>query len=197
MKEFPNNKTSNFSVNLPKMIALDGEFEVAVVEAIYTNTIENVTKNNNRLIYQYKTLKKNKQSVLTKEISFELEIGHYKKLDDILQAINQKVSNYTENTVDELFSISMNGKLACDDEQRDKLISKLNIEATKIDRDAVIVPHRLFFENSLSVIFGFNPYTHNLIKDSSAIHLPSIKFGISGEILIYINIIEPIIFGHK
>lgn len=199
LADYPNNKTSNFTVNLPSMISLESDYEVSIVEILYPHSIENITEGNNRLVYQYKLINKNKK-VLTKEISFDLEIGHYKTLEDILRTLNEKISHYlkTIDAANEVFFISQNGKINLKEIERDNFITKINENlSSKLERDLIILPHRLYFENALALILGFDPFTHNLIKQNCSIHHPSIKFGISGEILIYTNLTEPIIFGHK
>lgn len=49
---FNENKTSSFIVDLPKEVKLEGDWKVAVSEIQYQNTINNVTKRNNRVSFE-------------------------------------------------------------------------------------------------------------------------------------------------
>ena len=78
---FPDNKATHFKVKLAKPVHLQGSWEVALVEVHYPNTWQNVDA------------KSNKFSFTTPYNTFEgeLPVGHYKEVDDILDALRDEM----------------------------------------------------------------------------------------------------------
>ncbi len=200
LKDYPENKTSTFTVNLPKSIMLNGSWEMALVEFSYPHTIENVTRHNNKLIYEYKKIEGDGVAHVQK-FSIEIPIGHYRSVAEIVNTLNFTIS--THNVLKEivnnkdLFKISkINGKIECDSIICDSIVKHINQRERDFKSDILIAPHRLYLEGFLAVLLGFNPFEHNLLEKNIGEHLPNEKLGISSKMLIYCDIIEPQVIGH-
>lgn len=92
--EYPENKTSSFTVNLPQQIGLEGDWMVAVSEVLYQHTIENVTKNNNALVLHYDQHENiGPQLINTTKVvkRFEIPVGLYANIEDVITAMNKVI----------------------------------------------------------------------------------------------------------
>src|SRR3569832_2027612 len=83
------NSMSNFETLLPNHIKLDGNWEVGLAEIIYTNTWNNVSKNQNK-IYFY-----NKTEFVTKVV--EIPAKRYQTIQELITSINQVIPNDLAN----------------------------------------------------------------------------------------------------
>jgi hypothetical protein len=87
MDFFPDNKTGNFTVQLPKPMILEGQWKMALTECHYQYNFLNVSKNN-----------KSTQFVKDKQY-YECEIpeGYYAKIEDIIEKLNEVMVPYVPN----------------------------------------------------------------------------------------------------
>lgn len=104
MDYYPGNKTSSFTVQLPRYIRLDGDWEVGVVEVQYPYTFINVRDGENKFTVllnietvEYKKAVKEKKTlpkVRYTEKSFDGSIkeGFYRSMVDILDSINSVIA---------------------------------------------------------------------------------------------------------
>lgn len=198
MKEYENNRTSAFSVNLAKPLTLSGgSWEIGLAEVIYPMTIENVTKDNNNFIYEFKKISKNNApEILSTTVSIPL--GHYSDISDIINILNHNIKLSAPDILEDMFSIlPLTKKIKCNKQARDLYVTKVNDINGNWGEENMIIPRRLYLQPSLALMFGLNPYTHDFLKVLESEHLPSIKFGFPSEILLYIDIVTPILFGNR
>jgi hypothetical protein len=89
MNYYHENKTSNFSVKLPKTLTLDGKWVVAVTEIHYQNTFLNVSEGSNSISYRRHSKKKKFTSVTDDTLEHcSIQTRDYNSIQDILNAIN-------------------------------------------------------------------------------------------------------------
>jgi hypothetical protein len=131
---FPDNKTTNFTLQLHQRIVLSDQYEVGIVEFHYPQTYLNVNANN--IIY-YRKIKHNIKKYkiphgyylitdIIKKINKHPEIGNFLKLkfennrvesipyNNVTYATNESVINMTEPRDHklEIDHVSLSGKLA-------------------------------------------------------------------------------------
>lgn len=197
LKEYEDNKTSTFTVALPKSITLDGSWEVCLVECHYPHTIYNATENNNRLIYTFKKISETTMN-FDLELAIEIPIGHYCSVEDVLRALNHSVEKYTIGTSVNVFSVSKDsGKVQCNKDSMDMVLNHINDKYGARLQDITIMPKRVHLEGTLAVLLGFNPFENNLLIESEGENVPNTRFGISSKLLFYCDIIEPQVIGHR
>lgn len=86
--DFPENKTSDFTVNLPKHITLDGAWEVALAELIYPQTIQNVSRGNDSVIIKFEFIITKFRHTFTKRMS--IRPGYYNTIGELVDAVNDQ-----------------------------------------------------------------------------------------------------------
>lgn len=89
---FPANRTSHFSVQLPRTINLTGEWNVALAELQYPNNIYNVSENNNSIIIVGRHRYENEIGSLAwleEKREMKLKVGSYSSLKCIFKTINK------------------------------------------------------------------------------------------------------------
>lgn len=203
LKENPDNKTSSFTVSLPKSIQLHGSWEMALVEFQYPHTIQNVTKNNNKLVYQFKK-KFGHEDFKMYTFSIEVPIGHYANINDLLVILNHKIESCADvkGISKKMFELNtITGRVECNASQRNDLITQIDIlnyyRHQEKGPKAEIISHRLYLEGTLAIMLGFDPFEHNLLLNTTGENLPNTKLGISSKMILYCDIIEPQFIGHK
>lgn len=200
LRDYPDNRTSTFTVSLPKTISLQGEWEMALSEFHYPHTIQNVTKDNNKFIYQYKKMTHNDSAFRIFNVSVEIPIGHYRTVDDVIKVLNYAIEHHKDvrGVAKDMFSISsITGKVECNTAVRDAFVKHVDTRQGGNSSDIMISPHRLYLEGTLAIMMGFNPYENNLLVENLGEHLPNAKLGISSKIMLYCDIIEPQYIGHR
>lgn len=88
--DFPENKTSDFTVDLPKHIALDGAWEVALAELIYPQTIQNVSRGNDAVIIKFEFIIAKYRYTFTKRVT--IRAGYYNTIGELVDAVNDQFS---------------------------------------------------------------------------------------------------------
>lgn len=110
MTYYPQNKSSSFTVQLPRYMFLDGEWEVAMTEIQYPYTFLNVPEDDASfelttiLIdeeffkwYNDRNIKdRNKLSLQTKTHKLEILPGFYTSVKDIIQSLNKVINDTTQ-----------------------------------------------------------------------------------------------------
>lgn len=99
--DYPENKTAEFTVNLPTHIALEGDWEVALTELMYPQTIQNVSAGNNSIIVKFEF------NIMQYKYTFKrrvmINLGYYNSINELVDAINEK---YTEDVGGDLLEFN-------------------------------------------------------------------------------------------
>lgn len=171
---YPNNSTSNFTVQLPKKIELNDEWRVGLAEIHYNYNFFNITENNNNFIIT-------EISHHTQFTKHGIKTGFYSDVDDILQLIQQE----TEKKFGKWIEYD---------------IWKKQIIITKTDEIKSLMEKgsdfKIEFEGRLAMQLGFPPNT-NVLDYTTPPYTCCINFGIPDQIFIYSDIIEPQFIGDK
>lgn len=201
LKDKPDNRTSSFTVVLPRTISLQGSWEMALVEIAYPHTIQNVTKDNNKLVYEYKIMVGNEcKKIETTEI--EIAIGHYPSVGNVINVINKAIDTFFNRTQTLMFNVDvLTAKVQCDAKIRDEFTKQADIITNYKHAgqrpEIAVLPHRLFFQGTLAVLLGFNPFEHDLLKNTIGENLANTKLAISSKLLLYCDLIAPQFIGHR
>lgn len=162
MTYFPLNTTANFCTQLPKIIHLDGEWEVALTELQFPCSLTTVNEGEN-IIYVKSNIASG-EYVMKKT---KIEAGNYTKLEDLVTALNanslliNKVV-FTMNRTSQKIGIAI----------QDKSMIELKMSA------------------KLCLQLGFPPDT-NLCDVRESRHPANVLLGLPFQLMIYCDIIEP------
>lgn len=185
MDYYKDNKTSNFTVQLPKTLTLDGKWKVALAEIYYQNTFHNVSEGSNLIGFRFKSTSKSFE-MFDREClqKFSIKINTYKNIEELLYAINWTFMGFiSKNTnVDDTNSL-----LKYNERSGKVLVTEV---AKKVFSD-------IYFNNRLAVILGFNPDQNAVNEDDEEnIRTANLSFGIPDNMLVYCDIIDPQLFAH-
>lgn len=176
----PNNKTSSFIVSLPQNISLPGKWRVAVAEIHYNYNFFNISKDNNNVNVSISRINPifpdERDNIIIH--SCEIPPGYYKKIDDVIEIINEKVKEKTKIVEDILSLDKLNGRCKVHFGSQEHRI------------------HGVFLQGRLNMQLGFQPDT-NLKYYTFSPHCCNINFGVPDQMLIYTDIIEPTFIGHE
>lgn len=94
---FPENKTSSFTVNLPREITLDGSWSVALAEIHYPQTFNNVSAENedNSIYFKFKS----KEGDVYFRTHIEIPPGCYSSVREIVDALNYAMIRRTTGEI--------------------------------------------------------------------------------------------------
>lgn len=171
---YSENKTSGFTVHLPQKIQLTGEWVVALAELHYPYNFFNVTDGENLINIETKQRHPEKNN---NNYTLKISSGFYKDISCILKAVNKELSKAVGGDV--LSLNELNGRTIV---HRD-VCKKMNIE-------------NINFSARLAMQLGFNP-TDNILDYQTSISVGNIYFGIPDQMLIYTDVIEPVLVGHE
>lgn len=87
MTEMPKNKTSSFTVNLPRYITLEGDWYVSLVDIHFPYTFFNVSDGNNSITIHFG----HQESIVI------IEPGWYIDIQTVLTAVNEAMQAHTNN----------------------------------------------------------------------------------------------------
>lgn len=218
LQVFPENKTSSFSVKLPREVKLSENYEVALCEISYPATIENVTKNNNQLVIRIENLPtqaldgtKNARTdfVTTNEdsekvpddphidVHITIPVGYYQSLDDIVYSINNELFNYVPEYKDwqskglSLFNWDATRRRLKFDRTLMEAVMKTKFKPTKKNYALVI---KAYLQNRLALQIGYEP-KECLMTGKGIHHHASLNFGYSDTFMVYMDLVEPQIVG--
>ena len=78
---YPNNTLTDYHVELPVPIHLDGKYEVALHSMQYTRSWDNISEGDTKIKFSINDVK----------AKFNLEIGHYSDPEDLIEIINNTI----------------------------------------------------------------------------------------------------------
>lgn len=200
LQTYPDNKTSNFTVSLPRAINLTGDWKVALVSASYPNTIQNVPPYHDSLKLSLLKYAEGwpESRYLHLDVFIHLPIDYYSSVNEIVSLLN-------ENTRLKMRGRDL-GDLFVFDQETKKVkvntVARSNFvrcqEIMLNGKVARAYAKTLQFEGRLGMILGFEPDT-NLLNDEEIIakFYPRLENGVSQNTYIYCDLIEPQIIGHK
>lgn len=170
MNIFKNNTTNNYTVLLPKKITLNGEWEVALTEIQIPNNFNNVTKGNNRVIFE--ELKPNNWYFVEGK-TYELKEKNYLNVQNIVEEINNGFEQILHQKIFEY------------DTKTNKVM--INISTDPLARK--ILYKNIYLENKLALQLGFTPGV-NILQYTKSPNPVSINHGLFDYVLVYCDIIE-------
>lgn len=175
---YSENKTSGFTVHLPQKIQLTGEWVVALAEMHYPYNFFNVTAGENVIYIEYNHADISAGSIHPiKYRKLQISPGFYKSISHILKAVNIQLSSHT------------GGDILSIDELDGRTIVEISNSREKNFKSVTLSPR-------LSMQLGFTP-GDNILNFERSNNVGNIYFGVPDQMLIYIDIIEPVFVGHE
>lgn len=184
---YSENKTSSFTVHLPQKIQLNGDWVVALAELHYPYNFFNVVHGENKITIQlrkpedinYIAQRLDYDNSIKPELHRELFIspGFYRSVDCILKAVNLELSTITEQDI--LLLDDLNGRTTVDLDRCDSC----NIKSIN-------------FSEKLALQLGFEPLD-NIVDYNISKSVGNIYFGIPDQMMVYTDVIEPVLVGHE
>ncbi len=172
---FPNNTRSSFQVHLPKQISLEGEYEVALTEILYTNNIYNIISQNFWI-----HLQNSRKEWTRKRLTFPS--GHYETALDLLEIMKNKIDSIQGYNLSNVINFNFDAKT-------NFTLILMNTASTKA---------RIEFPPLLANILGFQCTSSTLLINSTkSSDFPSDMFLLYKRINIFTDIIERQIVGDK
>jgi hypothetical protein len=222
-KDYPENKTSSYSVNLPKHVTLDGSWSCCIAELTYPLTFENVTPNNNSFVIQHVgvagPLRRDRKLVIS------IPEGHYANMKEVVKTLNDAVIKQMYKFKKEIFAL-VDAKedfvevetFIYDEAKHNVRFNPNNIEklsegdmlitvkstgyVEEQKRWAKVVTENYAFEHIVEKVYltgrlaqqlGFEPDTE--LRNQKSRGQSHVRFGIPPEMLVYCDIIEPQFFS--
>lgn len=206
--DFPENKTSSFTVNLPKHITLNGSWEIALAESHHPQTFDNVTPNNNQLIVSmefpldHTSLPRGAPLVREWKFYYEIPEGSYANVNEIICSMNDEIETVAGFVG--MFKVKPNGRIVFGDQDTGSAeIAKFYQKSLtialrlgpKILKEYTGEPRVVSVElvGKLALQLGFEP--GKCILQNPARSPPNLNFGIDPNMLIYCDLIEPQLFA--
>lgn len=182
---YPENKTSSFTVHIPRSVRLAGDWDVALAEVHYPYSFFTVQDGENKL--EIKTFiataefiaSKGTTYAETKWTTLEITPGFYGDVNDIIKAINKAIQKETKLVG--FFEIDKNSKRVGAKEGQKILKGQTVIAAFKMS-------------DRLALQLGYRP-GDEVPAELKAPHVANLASGVSDLMLIYCDIIEPQITG--
>lgn len=109
MVQYPSNKTSSFTVHLPRYMSLDSHWEVGLAEILYPYTFANVTAGQSEI--QLETIEITDDFIKWYTTNSNLEVvppfehvkskhniiqGFYENVEEIISSVNEVIAEYTK-----------------------------------------------------------------------------------------------------
>lgn len=188
----PQNKTSSFTVQLPRYMRLDGDWEVGLAEIQYPYTFYTVSEGHNDIHLEItdvteaftKWVAANPKKLIsegkfpTSTIKCKISQGYYSDVVDIISAVNDSISKATK--VSKVFEYDSKTRTAKASNTDVKLNGKFIQTCTLSER--------------LGIQLGFPPRV-DVFSVKRSPYVTNIKFGVPDKMIIYCDIVEPQIFG--
>lgn len=191
---YAENKTGSFTVQLPRCMRMEGEWEVAVAEIQYPYTFFTVEDGHNEILI--KTCKITKEyideyikskSIVKKNVSntasYKITPGFYHDIKDIISAINDIILKKTGQP--SFFQY----------DTRSHRVKAKNLKLELDDKKNMVASCKL--SNKLGLLLGYQPNEDIPIDSTYAPHVVNMSKCISDKMLIYCDIVEPQLFGDK
>jgi hypothetical protein len=179
MTYYPDNKTSSFTVQLPKTLTLDGKWNVALAEVHYQNTFLNVSEDSN--VISFRRRAKSTKFIKEDADSLEqciIESKNYHSIEEIVNTINSFMTGFLKES---------NSSFLIFDNEKEKVF--IGSETRKLFSE-------IYFNNRLAFQFGYDSNANALDKSKESVRKAHLSHGITDEIIIYCDILEPQMFGH-
>lgn len=180
---YSENKTSSFTAHLPQKVRLVGEWVVALSEMHYPYNFFNVTEGENKMIVVFNAVggdeineDENTIERIRRDV-FEIKPGFYKSIGSILKAINNELSCLTK----------------CDTLSSDELSGRTIVHTKGCAQKSI---KSITFSTRLAMQTGFRPES-NILDFEISPDIGNIYFGIPDQMLIYTDVIEPVLVGHE
>ena len=207
MIEYPENKTSEYTVKLPCNINLSENFKVGISEIHYAHNFYNVSENNQSLIFYHEN-----------NVVFQLilNIGIYPSIEQIVKSFNHLVNECSFISIEKpLFSFDYSNErvkvnikqLWIDNLNEYEKLSDINIftfgklqctknfEFLKNHKSNRLAITKISLENRLSVQLGF-PLGSNVLKYQISPLPTHIEFGLPNQFFIYCDVIDYQLVGN-
>ncbi len=181
MEYYADNKTSHFTVKLPKILTLVGKWVVALDEIHYPNTFFNVALENNTIFFKFKTDRYYEKIIV--------DVKNFDTIEELLNRINKCV--FKQHDLKTRFLADEN----------EKIYEFLEFDPEK-NRITINTAYKkacteIIFQNRLGLILGFEPNKNALLTDENDIRKPHLWYGIPDEMMVYTDIIEPQVIAHQ
>jgi hypothetical protein len=191
MNYYKDNKTSHFTVKLPKTLTLDGKWTVALAEAHYQSTFLNVSEGNNTFFFKWDSNDIDSQKCT-------IEVKNYNSLSELIKTINECINKFMLKYIKKLKYIPLRIQ-AIDLEanpEKEFLSIDLNKKVVVVNTLCKNAISELYFQNRLALILGYEPNVDVISMNENQIKKPHISYGIPDEMMVYCDIIEPQIIAH-
>jgi hypothetical protein len=183
MDYYKENKTCNFTVQLPKTLTLDGKWKVAVAEVHHPNTFLNVAEGSDSILFRVRNrgriFENFNKDCLEK---FSIPTKTYKTIQEIIYAINFLFASFVNTEKKETESVYA----FIYDESKNKVLPT---------EGAKRVFSEIFFNERLALILGYTPDQNVITHSEEFIRCSDLSNGIPNMMLIYCDLIEPVVFG--
>lgn len=170
MEYFPLNKTSNFVTKLPKVIKLEGQWAVSLVEFNYPCSMLTVQESENIISITKKRPSQGLQNLYTEDT--KIHATNYDTIQNLISSLN-------------LNTVIQNNNITFIYNDITKFVS------VGIDNDAISV---LKLSPKLCLQLGFEPNV-NLVTNPISKYPVNLYLGLPSQIFIYCDICEPQIVG--
>lgn len=198
MDFYKENKTSSYTVQLPRSMSLSGDWSVALTEFQYPYSFFNVQDGDNEIriktllitteIKDWVEANPEKASLANVEAEFHYEWieckitpGFYESEEKLILAVNDAIEKAVGNVT--FFVI---------DESSKRLEAKP--ESVSVGKQMILA---ITFSNRLSLQLGYTPGEEISENNGQSIHVVNLISGIPDKMLIYCDIVEPQIVGDK
>jgi len=178
MDIYPENKTSTFTVHIPRSVRLEGDWDVALAEIQYPYSFFTVQEGENEMEIRTQLAtaemidSKGKKSPPSSWMTIKITPGFYDDVKEIIKAINAAIRKATK--IVDFFQFDNSSK------------------RVSVKGDTIIASFKL--RGRLALQLGFRP-DEELSSVIRAPHAANVVSGIPDMMLIYCDIIEPQIFG--
>ncbi|KAG4072998.1 hypothetical protein HA402_009417 [Bradysia odoriphaga] len=187
---YSDNKTSSFTVQLPRQMCLSGEWKVALTEIQYPYSFLNTLKVTDDIITFIKENKtKNTSSAIESKFKVEtrvcsIEASFYTDNEKLISAVNEAITKTVELN-DNSFEFFI----------LDKNAEKLTATPPAASATGSVMITSLAISDRLALQLGYIPDQRITDTSSVANHAVNLISGIPDKMLIYCDIIEPQICG--
>ncbi len=186
MNFFPENKTSSFTVQLPRSVKLFGDWEVALTEIHYPYSFFTVQDGDNEI--KIKTFKATKEFIDSKGKSLppmtwstlKITPGFYSNVKEIINAINKEIQKAI--------------KLA-DYFQFDEKTSRVSLKSGIKPVDGGVVINAFKMRGRLALQLGYKPDDEVSVSKADPLHSTNITTGIPDVMMVYCDVVESQIIG--
>lgn len=185
MKYYPDNTVANYVTQLPRVVHLDGEWEVAVVEILYPCSFLTIDDSSYIYLNTYKESEyaaltvinaqpeeeKNPTIYIPSMVVCKLKPGTYSSVREVVKMINNDAA------LKDLVTFNY-----------DRTTEKVEIKC----KDHVL---QIELTERLALQFGFDPNETDLKTNNTSIRPASLHLGLPQHIYAYCNVVEPQFIG--